>query len=198
MVSKVSLNVSGGNKTSTYNLSGSYLNQDGIVNTTGYEAWNIRAKNTFSFFNNHLRMGTTLMMKFYKKKYEDVSYTSALTAVPMWNVYGEDGTWGVAPEWTRGDNPVGWTEAYDYQRHGIDILLNGYAEVDLFLKGLKYKFNVEVTKLLQKSEMRKNMVMDLIYRGFIYAANYSESHYNPRRSQIKTELRYLFVTTPNR
>ena len=84
-------------------------------------------------------MGTTLMMKFYKKKYEDVSYTSALTAVPMWNVYGEDGTWGVAPEWTRGDNPVGWTEAYDYQRHGIDILLTGYAEVDLFLKGLKYK-----------------------------------------------------------
>ena len=55
-----------------------------------------------------------------------------------------------------------------------------------------------ITKLLQKSEMRKNMVMDLIYRGFIYAANYSESHYNPRRSQIKTELRYLFVTTLNR
>ena len=58
--------------------------------------------------------------------------------------------------------------------------------------------NIIKTKLLQKSEMRKNMVMDLIYRGFIYAANYSESHYNPRRSQIKTELRYLFVTTPNR
>ena len=57
---------------------------------------------------------------------------------------------------------------------------------------------LDVTKLLQKSEMRKNMVMDLIYRGFIYAANYSESHYNPRRSPIKTELRYLFVTTPNR
>lgn len=151
MVSKVSLNVSGGNKTSTYNLSGSYLNQDSIVNTTGYEAWNIRAKNTFSFFNNHLRMGTTLMMKFYKKKYEDVSYTSALTAVPMWNVYGEDGTWGVAPEWTRGDNPVGWTEAYDYQRHGIDILLNGYAEVDLFLKGLKYKFNVGINKYTRRN-----------------------------------------------
>ena len=38
--------------------------------------------------------------------------------------------------------------------------------------------------------------MDLIYRGFIYATNYSESHYNTCRSQIKTELRYLFVTTP--
>ena len=64
---------------------------------------------------------------------------------------------------------------------------------------LKLKYlKIDCTKLLQKSEMRKNMVMDLIYRGFIYAANYSESHYNPRRSQIKTELRYLFVTTPNR
>ena len=65
-----------------------------------------------------------------------------------------------------------------------------------WLKAIKQQ--ILETKLLQKSEMRKNMVMDLIYRGFIYAANYSESHYNPRRSQIKTELRYLFVTTPNR
>ena len=64
-------------------------------------------------------------------------------------------------------------------------------------KRLKDIDNID-TKLLQKSEMRKNMVMDLIYRGFIYAANYSESHFNPRRSQIKTELRYLFVTTLNR
>ena len=46
--------------------------------------------------------------------------------------------------------------------------------------------------------MRKDIVIELSYKGFIYAANYSESHYNPRRSQIKTELRYLFVTTPNR
>ena len=51
-----------------------------------------------------------------------------LFAVPD---FGGDLIVRVAPEWTRGDNPVGWTEAYDYQRHGIDILLNGYAEVDL-------------------------------------------------------------------
>ena len=73
-----------------------------------------------------------------------------------------------------------------YSGDGIDAIID------------EKTFNNSITKLLQKSEMRKNMVMDLIYRGFIYAANYSESHYNPRRSQIKTELRYLFVTTPNR
>ena len=167
MVSKVGLNVSGGNKTSTYNISGSYLNQDGIVNTTGYEAWNIRAKNTFSLFNNHVRMGSTILMKFWQKDYEDVSYTSALTAVPQWSPYDENGEWAQAPSWTRGDNPVGWSEAHDYQNHGIDILLNGYAEVDLGLKGLKYKFNVGVNKYTR--------------RGYQYVVPYvfSETSSNP-------------------
>lgn len=151
MVSKVSLNVSGGNKTSTYNISGSYLNQDGIVNTTGYESWNLRAKNTFSLFNNHVRLGSTMMLKFWTKDYDGVSYTAALTAVPQWNPYDENGEWGQAPSWTRGDNPVGWTEAYNYQKHGIDILLNGYAEVDLGLKGLRYKFNVGINKYTRRN-----------------------------------------------
>ena len=95
--------------------------------------------------------------------------------------------------------------------HKIKVYLSSVLPVDVYpwrkditdaVKQI-YELNVRIrqlakAKLLQKSEMRKNMVMDLIYRGFINAANYSESHYNPRRSQIKTELRYLFVTTPNR
>lgn len=151
MVSKVGLNVSGGNKTSTYNISGSYLNQEGIVKTTGYEAWNIRAKNTFSLFDNHLRMGSTILIRLWNKKYEDASYTAALTAVPQWKAYDENGDWGKAPTWTRGDNPVGWAEAYDLQKHGVDLTINGYAEVDLFLKGLKYKLNVGVNKYTHRN-----------------------------------------------
>lgn len=151
VVSKVGLNVSGGTKTATYNLSGSYLNQDGIVKTTGYEAWNIRAKNTFSAFNNHLRLGSTIMMKFWQKDFDDVSFTSALTAVPQWSPYDENGDWAQAPSWTRGDNPVGWVEAYDRQKHGTDILLNAYAEVDLGLKGLVYKFNVGINKYTRRN-----------------------------------------------
>ena len=76
--------------------------------------------------------------------------------------------------------------------------VNGAEKADPTIQLANIQMAIDCAKLLQKSEMRKNMVMDLIYRGFIYAANYSESHYNPRRSQIKTELRYLFVTTPNR
>lgn len=155
-VSKVSLNVSGGSKTATFNVSGSYLNQDGIVKTTGYEAWNLRSKNTFSFLNNHVRVGSTFLMKFWKKDYDDLSFTSLVNTVPMQQVYDYDnpvrGHWGTSPSWAKaGDNPVGWLEAYDRQKHGIDLLLNGYAEVDLFLKGLKYKFNVGINKYTRRS-----------------------------------------------
>lgn len=150
VINKVNLNISGGSKTATFNFSGSYLNQEGIVRTTNYETWNLRNKNTFSAFNNHLRIGTTMMMKIWKKKYEDVSYISILAAVPQWRPYDNDGNWGQAPAWTRGDNPVGWAEANDLQKKGIDILLNGYAEIDLGIKGLYYKFNVGVNKYTRR------------------------------------------------
>lgn len=154
-VSKISLNVSGGGKSSTYNVSGSYTNQKGIVQTTGYEAWNVRAKNTFSALNDHVRMGSTLLLKMWDKDYDDVSYSSALrnlTMVPVYDDNAKYGHWGAVPEWGKGaDNPVGWAEAHDNQRHGVDILLNGYAEVDLFLKGLKYKLNVGAERLQRRS-----------------------------------------------
>lgn len=159
-VTKVSLNVSGGGQSSTYNVSGSYLNQKGIVKTTGYEAWNIRAKNTFSAFNNHLRMGSTVLLKMWDKDYDDLSYNASLRNLPMVPVYDESnpyyGHWGYVPSWGKGaDNPVGWVEAHDYQRHGVDILLNGYAEVDLGLKGLKYKLNVGAERLQRRGYQHK-------------------------------------------
>lgn len=151
-IHKVGLNVSGGNKASTYNVSGSYLSQDGLVKTTGYEAWNIRAKNTFSLFNSHVRLGSTIMLKMWQQDTEDVSYTSALTAAPQWAVYDENGDWGKSPSFVKGgDNPVGWAKTHDYSKEGIDILLNAYAEVDLGLKGLKYKFNVGIDKKTRRN-----------------------------------------------
>lgn len=150
-ISKVALNASGGNEASTYNLSASYLDQKGIMNTSGYEAWNIRAKNTFAILDNHVRFGSTVLLKLWDRDFEDLSSTSALTAVPMWKPYNSDGTWAAAPTWTRGDNPIGWTEAYDRQRHGNDLLVNGYSEVDLFVKGLKYKLNVGINRYNSRS-----------------------------------------------
>ena len=64
---------------------------------------------------------------------------------------------------------------------------------------LKLKYlKIAATKLLQKSEMRKDIVIELSYKGFSRASDYSWSHRNHRWSQIRTPLRYLFVTMPER
>ena len=55
---------------------------------------------------------------------------------------------------------------------------------------------ITATKLLQKSEMRKVIVIELSYKGFSWSGDNSWSHYNPCRSQILTPQRYLFVTMP--
>ena len=151
LISKVNLNVSGGSKTSTFNVSGSYTKQDGIIKTTGYEAWNLRTKNTFSFFNNHLRIGNTIMAKFSTKDYDDQGTSELANLVPQQSVYDYNnpiaGHWGTTPSWAKAaGNPVGYVEAVDRQKHSIDLMINGWAEVDLFLEGLKYKFNVGINK----------------------------------------------------
>ena len=82
-VSKVNVDIAGGGDHSTYNVSAGYIDQSGILMTTGYKAFNIRAKNTFSFFNNHFRLGNTFLVKSGDKKYSDFTITDALRQNPM-------------------------------------------------------------------------------------------------------------------
>lgn len=46
--------------------------------------------------------------------------------------------------------------------------IHGGTAINLFLKDLpRYSVDIDGTKLLQKSGIRKNEVIELIYRGFI-------------------------------
>lgn len=149
-VTKATIAVNGGSKTATYSVSGSYINQKGVLRTTGYESFNIRAKNTFSFLNNHLRLGSTLMIKTYTKDYSNFSITDALRQNSLVPVYDSNNTidgFGQLDESFKNiDNPMGHLYVNDFGRSGTDILINGWAEVDLGLKGLKYKLNVGINK----------------------------------------------------
>jgi TonB-linked SusC/RagA family outer membrane protein len=157
LISKVNLNVSGGGDNATYSVSGSYTKQDGIMKTTGYEGWNLRNKNTFSFFNNHVRMGNTFTIRMARTDWDDFETSSLTNILPMQKVYDYTlaaglGHWGQTPSWGKpAGNPVGWLEARDNRRYNIDIMLNGWAEVDLFVKGLKYKLNVGLNKYLNRN-----------------------------------------------
>lgn len=58
-------------------------------------------------------------------------------------------TW--APWMKNLDNPVGHLNLYNRHVYQTDIMLNGYAEADLFVKGLKYRLNVGINRTLGRN-----------------------------------------------
>ncbi len=57
------------------------------------------------------------------------------------------------------------------KKHSIDLMLNGWAEVDLYLEGLKYKFNVGLNKYTN--------------RNYTYIAPY---YFSSAGQNLKTQL----------
>lgn len=143
-VTKANMSISGGTKNATYNVSAGYINQEGILLNTGYESFNIRTKNEFSFFNDHFRLGNTLLVKTSQKDINKLVITDPLRQNPLMPVEDAENLGGYAgiSSWMKNmDNPVGYSNLFDNENHNVEILLNAYAEVDLGLKGLKYKLN---------------------------------------------------------
>lgn len=148
-INKINVNVSGGGDFSTYDISAGYQNQQGIMLNTGYKGYNLRAKNTFDLFNRHVRLGSTLLLKSGDRKYSDFTITDALRQNPMIPVLDENQLGGYAPwqPWMKNlDNPVGYLKLHNSHVYQTDILINGFAEVDLFVKGLKYRFNLGLNR----------------------------------------------------
>ncbi|WON96737.1 TonB-dependent receptor [Sphingobacterium sp. Lzh-3] len=148
-VNKINLDIAGGGERSTYNVSAGYLDQEGILKTTGYKAFNIRSKNTFSFFNEHLRVGNTFLVKSGDRKFSHLVITDALRQNPLLPIYDSNivGGYSTYAPWMKNlDNPVGNLNLNNNHVYQTDIMLNGYAEVDLFVKGLKYRLNVGVNR----------------------------------------------------
>lgn len=143
-VTKANIGISGGGENSTYSLSAGYMNQQGALIESGYETVNLRLKNTFDFFNNHLRLGNTLMLNSSDKQINNMTITDALRQNPLLPVMDPDqlgGYAGVASWMKNMDNPVGASKLYENNRRGTDLLINVFAEVNLGLEGLKYKIN---------------------------------------------------------
>lgn len=148
-ITKANLSITGGTKNATYNVSAGYINQEGILLHTGYDAFNVRTKNTFSFFDDHFRVGNTILVKMSNKDVNKLTITDLLRQNPLLAVYDENqlgGYAGIEPWMKNMDNPVGQSNLFDHERHNTELLMNAYAEVDLGLKGLKYKLNVGYNK----------------------------------------------------
>lgn len=146
---KANLGISGGSENSVYSTSVGYLNQEGVMINTRYEAFTARMKSEYSFLNDKLKIGESLYFKSGKGTgFSDHSTVQdALRLSPIVPVHDESRPtgWGAVEDWMNNmSNPVGSMHTNSSwgrnNRKSLEVLFNGYLQAELY-DGLKYKLN---------------------------------------------------------
>jgi TonB-linked SusC/RagA family outer membrane protein len=136
------LSISGGNDKTSFYLSGSFFNQDGVIIANSMKKYSFRG-NLDHKVSNFLKVGTSLSYN----KWNDVSVgeggrwsmgNSFLTASPVINIYNPDGTFTADPFLADLENPVALLTADEHGYNNYRFNGNAYAEFSI-LKDLKFK-----------------------------------------------------------
>ncbi|RYE18948.1 MAG: TonB-dependent receptor, partial [Sphingobacteriales bacterium] len=136
-----SLAYSGGTDKSTYYVSGSVLNQDGIVINNNYKRFTVQFNGDNRVFD-WLKFSNNFTLSHDEKSSGSINIRNAMAALPVQPVRNPDGTWS-GPQgqssWY-GDirNPIGEATINDNTTKGYNILGNISGEVTI-LKELKFK-----------------------------------------------------------
>jgi TonB-linked outer membrane protein, SusC/RagA family len=145
MMHSHNLSISGGNEQMTYNLSGAYLNQEGVAQGSGFDRINLNGSFdsqvkkylkvgvSFAFHNSHQQLtisdqsliGIALRMK---------------PDVPVRNADGSFGGEEDAQQWIP-RNPIAFAQLIDNHSENYGIRTNTYAEVTI-IKGLTYRSEI--------------------------------------------------------
>ena len=136
------LGVSGGNESTNYYLSGSWMKQEGIEITNQLDRYNFKT-NLDHRVNKVLKVGTSVSYN----RWNDVSVNetgrwgainSLITGAPVTDVYNSDGTFAVNPFIPDLENPIGLLEANQHAYVNARFLGNIYAEINL-IQDLKFR-----------------------------------------------------------
>lgn len=148
--------IGGGKAGSTYNVSFGYLNQEGIVKSTGYSRFNLRIKSQTT--KGRFTLGETVILSEGKRNLLNSSWGgyggnpvgSATLMIPNFKMYdstaigGYGGAYGPV---ANVGNPVAQQNLIDPKTQTTNIVIDVFAKVDLF-KGLYYKLNLGYTNSL--------------------------------------------------
>lgn len=153
MVYKANLTVSGGSKNASFSASGGYLNKDGILRNTSHESYNIRLKSEFSFLNNRVTIGESLIVRLAQGKggTDQDTMNGILrfpTVVPVFDPTNPTG-WGTSADINL-PNPYAYSEVMDMSSENNQIFLNTYLQAEI-IKGLKYKLNLGLRRNRNKN-----------------------------------------------
>jgi len=136
-----SLSYSGGDKKTTYYVSGGVLDQKGIVLNTGYRRYTLQFNSESKVFD-WLNFGNKLTLNHDVKKEGSYSIRETMAALPTQSIYNPDGSFSGPTDkamWA-GDimNPIGKASMNKSETKGYNVLGNIFAEISLF-DGLKFK-----------------------------------------------------------
>ena len=148
-IQNYSLSYSGGSPKSNYYVSGSVLNQDGIVIHTGYKRYTIQFNTETKLFD-WLKFGNNLTLNTDIKTSGSYDIRNTMAALPVQPIYFDDGSYSgpVGQSSWYGDilNPIGKATVNKNTTRGYNILGNIYTEINL-LKDLKFKSTAGVQAL---------------------------------------------------
>jgi len=140
----LSLAFSGGNDKTRYYVSGSLLDQKGVISETGFKRYTVKF-NLESQVLKKVKIGTNITLNHDKKYSGDYSVKNTMLALPTQSIFNEDGTYAgpkERPSWD-GDitNPIGKARLEETSTIGYNLLGSIFAEVDI-IDGLKFKTNL--------------------------------------------------------
>lgn len=140
-IQNYTLAYSGGGQKSTYYVSGSYLDQKGIVLNTSYKRYTVQFNSDSRVFD-WLKFGNNLTLSHDIKKSGDYSIRNTMAALPTQPIHNPDGSYsgpvGIS-SWV-GDitNPIGKAQLTENATEGYNLVGNLYAELTL-AKGLTFR-----------------------------------------------------------
>lgn len=144
MVYKANVGITGGSKNASFSASGGYLNKDGIMRNSSHESYNIRLKSDFSFLNNRVTIGESLILRLAEGKGgTDQDTMNGLlrfpTVIPVFDPQNPTG-WGTSADINL-PNPYAMSKINDITSESTQIFLNAYIQAEI-INGLKYKLNL--------------------------------------------------------
>ena len=153
MTYKANANISGGSKTASYSASASYLNKEGILRNTSHESYNIRLKSDYSFLDNRLIIGESMIVRLSKGEGNINQDTMGEilrfpSVVPVFDPTNPTG-WGTSADINL-PNPYAYYSTVNKNNEKTQIFLNAYLQAEV-IKGLKYKLNLGLRKDHTKS-----------------------------------------------
>ena len=195
-VQNYSVGASGGSDNLTYNVSMGYLDQDGIVENTDYNRFNLRVKSDFK--KGRVKIGETILLT--QESVHDMPGVggqggnvigATVMMIPGFSIYNEDavgGYGGASGSVLDVFNPVAALNLKRSKSDYYKALINLYAEVDI-IDGLKYRLSTGFTATEHKNSSTEEAYQ--VGTFFSNTANYAyKSSAMTKYWQIENTLSY--------